>query len=121
MIDQAHNPPQGGNGDSLKPAADAQETKAPDLSQRKKGRGRIISVQGPIVDVYFDDIDDIPALYDQIEVYTYTKKRVVLQCAEHLSTHNVRTIALQDTLKSKWGKRCNLVTTFCKSRFIDPH
>jgi F-type H+/Na+-transporting ATPase subunit beta len=74
------------------------ESRNPNPKGGRLGLGRIISVQGPVVDVRFDNPDDIPALYDLVEAYTFDKKKVSLQTAEHLSSSVVRTVALQDTL-----------------------
>ena len=71
---------------------------APNPKGAKRGLGRIISVQGPVVDVRFDNPTDIPALYDLVEAYTFDKRKISLQTAEHLSGTVVRCVALQDTL-----------------------
>jgi len=71
-----------------------------------RGWGRIVSIQGPVVDVYFDDVNDIPALFDVIEAYNFNKRRVVLQTAEHLSRHLVRTISLMETLDMQLNAPC---------------
>lgn len=81
-------------------------TQAGSQATERKGRGRIISVQGPIVDIYFDNLEDIPALYHCIEADTVDGLRVILQTAEHLSGHVVRTIALMDTLNLQLNAAC---------------
>jgi len=60
--------------------------------------GKVIAVRGPVVDIQFTRIEDIPALYTVIEGVSFTRKRVVLQVAEHLGGNDVRCIALSDTL-----------------------
>ncbi|MCK5581143.1 MAG: F0F1 ATP synthase subunit beta [Candidatus Omnitrophica bacterium] len=72
----------------------------------RRGRGRIVSVQGPVVDVRFDSYDEIPALFDMIEVYNFNKRRVVLQTAEHLGGTLVRTVALMETLDLQLNAPC---------------
>ncbi|MCA9408322.1 MAG: F0F1 ATP synthase subunit beta [Candidatus Omnitrophica bacterium] len=72
----------------------------------KSKRGRIISVQGPVVDCYFEHSSDMPAVYDVIEVFTVDGQRVLLQTAEHLSGHVVRTVALMDTLNLQLNGVC---------------
>jgi F-type H+/Na+-transporting ATPase subunit beta len=72
----------------------------------RKGRGRIISVQGPVVDVHFPNLEDMPALYHCVEVYTVDGKMVLLQTAEHLSSTIVRTVALMDTLNLQLNSEC---------------
>ncbi len=90
------------------PAQDSHndEPKTESVKDRRRGVGRIISVQGPVVDVFFDNIDDIPALYDVVEAYTLENKKVVLQTAEHLTTEIVRTVALMDTLNLQLNAEC---------------
>lgn len=71
-----------------------------------KARGRIISVQGPVVDCWFDHEEDMPALFDVIKVHTVDGKEVVLQTAEHLSANIVRTVSLMDTLNIQLNSTC---------------
>jgi F-type H+/Na+-transporting ATPase subunit beta len=65
--------------------------------------GKIVSIQGPIVDVEFDSGTLIPILYDIIEAKTFDGERVVLEVAEHLSkaetdkTRTVRCISMTST------------------------
>ncbi|MBI3306481.1 MAG: F0F1 ATP synthase subunit beta [Candidatus Omnitrophica bacterium] len=60
--------------------------------------GRIIGVRGPVVDVRFERVSDIPALYVVLEATAIDKRRVILQVAEHLGKNDVRCISLSDTL-----------------------
>ncbi|MCK5215614.1 MAG: F0F1 ATP synthase subunit beta [Candidatus Omnitrophica bacterium] len=80
--------------------------KKPESQGHKKGLGRILSVQGPVVDVYFENPADIPALYDVIEAYNFDKRKIILQTAEHLNKHVVRTVALMDTLNLQLNQPC---------------
>ena len=73
---------------------------------RERGRGRIVSVQGPVVDCWFDHDEDVPALYDVVEVTTVDGKMVVLQTSEHLTGNLVRTVALMDTLNLQLNSTC---------------
>jgi len=63
--------------------------------------GRVMSVQGPVVDVRFDDGAKIPNLYDAVETKTHDGRRVILEVAEHLKGNVVRCIALASTLNLK--------------------
>jgi len=47
--------------------------------------GRIVSVQGPIVDVEFPPEASFPAVYDIIETETFDGQRIVLEVVEYLS------------------------------------
>ena len=60
--------------------------------------GKVISVRGPVVDVRFEHVSDIPALYDVLIGQSFEKKKVVLEVAEHLSKNDVRCISLSETL-----------------------
>ncbi|MBP9854355.1 MAG: F0F1 ATP synthase subunit beta [Candidatus Omnitrophica bacterium] len=73
---------------------------------KKMGLGKIISVQGPVVDVYFMKNEDMPSMYDVIEVRTINGELVMLQTKEHLSSNTVRTVALMDTLNIQLNSVC---------------
>jgi len=88
-------------------AAETQAQTETGPPQKRRGQGRIISVQGPVVDIRFESPDDIPSLYDVVEVYNFNKRRIVLQTAEHLSKQVVRTVALMDTLNLQLGAICH--------------
>ncbi len=81
-------------------------TSVASVKEERRGRGRVISVQGPVVDCYFEKIEDIPALYHVVEVYTIDGKMVLLQTAEHLSSNIIRTVALMDTLNMQMNSVC---------------
>ena len=73
----------------------------------RPGQGRIFSVQGPVVDVSFENLVDIPALYDVIEAFTFDHRRILLQCAEHLNSKVVRCVSLMDTLNLQLNAVCH--------------
>lgn len=60
--------------------------------------GRIVGVRGPVVDVRFEKVEDIPALYAVLLGQAIDKRKIVLQVAEHMSSFDVRCISLSDTL-----------------------
>ena len=60
--------------------------------------GKVISVRGPVVDVRFERVNDLPALYDVLIGQSLNKKKVVMEVSEHLSKNDVRCIALSETL-----------------------
>jgi len=47
-------------------------------------KGKIIAVQGPIVDVEFDAKDSVPAIHHVIETKSYDKNRIMLKVIEHM-------------------------------------
>jgi F-type H+-transporting ATPase subunit beta len=77
---------------------------------KKTANGRIISVQGPVVDCWFDNPEDMPALFDMVKATTVDGKEVVMQTAEHLTKNIVRTVSLMDTLNLQLNSTC--INTF---------
>ncbi|MFH1777429.1 MAG: F0F1 ATP synthase subunit beta [Candidatus Omnitrophota bacterium] len=65
--------------------------------------GKIIAVQGPVVDVRFVNSGCLPAIYEVLITYTYDKKEITLEVIEHLRSGVVRCIALDSTLGIKRG------------------
>ncbi|MFH1767798.1 MAG: F0F1 ATP synthase subunit beta [Candidatus Omnitrophota bacterium] len=60
--------------------------------------GKIIAVQGPVVDVQFSDTSLMPALYEILKAKAFDAREILLEVAEHVSSDLVRCIALSDTL-----------------------
>lgn len=94
------------NGAAQPPNNGGASTGEADKKKKRRGLGRVVSCQGPVVDIWFDDLADIPALYDVIEAYNFNKERVVLQTAEHLSKNMVRTVSLMETLNLQLNSPC---------------
>jgi F-type H+-transporting ATPase subunit beta len=69
-----------------------------DDKERQRNTGRVISAEGPVVDVYFDAECRIPDLYEAIETKNFDGERIVLEVVEHLENNVVRCIALGSTL-----------------------
>lgn len=63
-----------------------------------RGMGRVVSVQGPVVDVKFASATDVPNVFDVLETETAGRQSVVLEVAEHLPGNLARCIALTSTL-----------------------
>lgn len=59
-----------------------------------KEKGRIIRIQGPIVDVQFDG--EIPSLYEALEVL-FQEKKLILEVELQLGSSEARTLALGPT------------------------
>lgn len=60
--------------------------------------GKVTAVQGPVVDVQFEQLADMPDLYGIIKVTTFDKREIFLEVAEHLGGNLVRCISLADTV-----------------------
>ena len=65
--------------------------------------GRIISIQGPVIDVRFDREEDVPSLYEVISSETFDKKKIVMEVAEHLENNVARCISLSSTLNLQYN------------------
>jgi len=78
----------------------------PGTINQRRGPGRIISVQGQVVDCYFEEFNNMPSMYDVIEVELISGEKIVLQTMEHLSSHMVRTVALMDTINLQLNSVC---------------
>ena len=65
--------------------------------------GRVVSVQGPVVDVKFEQESDVPNLYEVIETKTFDGRRIVLEVAEHLENNMARCIALASSLNLQYN------------------
>ncbi|MFC1658526.1 F0F1 ATP synthase subunit beta [Candidatus Omnitrophota bacterium] len=66
---------------------------------KNKGQdvGHVVSVQGPVVDVRFSSVENIPNILDNINTQTVDGRRVVLEVAEHLPGNIARCIAVNST------------------------
>jgi F-type H+-transporting ATPase subunit beta len=61
-------------------------------------KGRIVAARGPVVDVRFGNISDLPMLYEIIRTRAFDGREILLETAEHLGGTLVRCIALASTL-----------------------
>lgn len=65
---------------------------------RGERQGRVSSVQGPVVDVRFAQIEDMPDLHETIMTKTFDGRPVALLVAEHLEGNIARCVSLASTL-----------------------
>lgn len=64
----------------------------------KKITGRILAVQGPVVDVKFSKAEDVPNVFGVIKTKTVDNDDVILEVAEHLQNNVARCIAINSTI-----------------------
>jgi len=69
--------------------------------------GKIISVEGPVVDVVFKSEKDIPNLYEAIETECFGGEKLILEVVEHLENKVVRCVALGSTLNLQYNAVAN--------------
>jgi F-type H+-transporting ATPase subunit beta len=76
-----------------------------------KKPGRVVSVQGPVVDVKFDTEQAVPNLYEVIEVKSFDGRKISLEVAEHLQGNIARCIALGSTLNLQYNAQAKALGT----------
>jgi F-type H+/Na+-transporting ATPase subunit beta len=59
--------------------------------------GRVVAVQGPVVDVQFDVQADVPNVFDVIHTFTIDGLRITLEVAEHSPGNIARCISINST------------------------
>ncbi|GGE25361.1 F0F1 ATP synthase subunit beta [Psychroflexus planctonicus] len=57
-------------------------------------KGKIAQIIGPVIDVEFDNVKDLPKIYDSLEVVRPDGVKVVLEVQSHVGENIVKTIAM---------------------------
>jgi F-type H+-transporting ATPase subunit beta len=68
------------------------------MENNKANIGRVVSVQGPVVDVKFDRLEEVPNIYNLIITQTINDEKVTLEVAEHLPGNIARCISINSTI-----------------------
>ncbi|MBN3039090.1 MAG: F0F1 ATP synthase subunit beta [Candidatus Omnitrophica bacterium] len=68
------------------------------MENKNPAIGKVISVQGPVVDVQFAQAADVPNISDVIHTYTVGKEKIILEVAEHLTGNIARCISIDSTI-----------------------
>lgn len=71
---------------------------AEEVANAKSVKGKVIGVEGPVVDVRFDRVEDMPDMHETVMVMTFDKREVALLVAEHLEGNIARCVAMASTL-----------------------
>ncbi len=66
--------------------------------QKELIKGKVVAVQGPVVDVKFNSIGEMPDMHETINTVTFDKRDVMLLVAEHLEGNIARCVSLASTL-----------------------
>jgi F-type H+/Na+-transporting ATPase subunit beta len=64
---------------------------------RKNIVGSVVAVQGPVVDVQFENQADVPNVFDVIHTFTIEGLRITLEVAEHSPGNIARCISINST------------------------
>ena len=70
----------------------------PAANNEKHPSGRVVAVQGPVVDVKFQRPEDVPNIFSVINTETVDKESIVLEVAEHLPGNLARCISINSTI-----------------------
>ena len=62
-----------------------------------KNTGSISQIIGAVIDVSFEDENDLPNIYDALEVSKEDGSKLVLECQQDIGENTVRTIAMDST------------------------
>jgi len=76
--------------------------------------GRVITAQGPVVDVKFDVAENLPALYEILKVKTFDGKVIFLEVVEHLEAAVTRCVAMGATLNLQRDSETESVSPLLK-------
>lgn len=60
-------------------------------------RGKISQIIGAVIDVYFEDNQRIPNIYEALEIRRENHSSIVLECQQDIGERTVRTIAMDST------------------------
>ncbi|MGE5197217.1 MAG: F0F1 ATP synthase subunit beta [Deltaproteobacteria bacterium] len=77
----------------------------------KKNTGKIVSVQGPVVDVKFLNASDVPNIFSVLTTKTVDGAEVILEVAEHLPGALARCIAINSTINLQRNQEAQVTGT----------
>ena len=64
---------------------------------KHKNIGRIAQIIGPVVDVVFENEEDLPNLYDALEITRDNGEKLILEAQQAIGENTIRTIAMDST------------------------
>lgn len=62
-----------------------------------KVTGKVSQIIGPVVDVEFESVSDLPEIYDSLEITNADGSKLVLEVQSHTGENTVRTISMDST------------------------
>ena len=63
----------------------------------KKILGQISQIIGPVIDVTFENDEDLPNIYDALEVTNDNGHKIVLECQQDIGENTIRAVAMDST------------------------
>jgi F-type H+-transporting ATPase subunit beta len=67
------------------------------MNEIAKQIGHITQVIGPVVDVIFDGVSELPRIHEAMKIVRENASPLILECQQHIGENTVRTIALDAT------------------------
>jgi len=67
------------------------------LAMANQIKGKISQIIGPVLDVIFKEVDQLPAIYDALEIIKADGNKVILEVEQHIGEDTVRCIAMDAT------------------------
>ena len=67
------------------------------MTDMETSTGKISQIVGAVVDVYFEEGQRIPSIYEALEIRCPGGRKVVLECQQDMGERTVRTIAMDST------------------------
>ncbi|MCX6712654.1 MAG: F0F1 ATP synthase subunit beta, partial [Candidatus Vogelbacteria bacterium] len=59
--------------------------------------GKISQIIGPVIDVTFEDVKNLPNIYDAMEIKRNDGTTLVIECQQHIGEDTVRAVAMDST------------------------
>lgn len=63
----------------------------------EKSSGKIVQILGPVVDVIFENEQDLPNIYDSLEITRENGETIILECQQDIGENTIRAIAMDST------------------------
>jgi F-type H+-transporting ATPase subunit beta len=63
----------------------------------KRNIGHIAQIIGPVIDVVFENEEDLPKIYDALEITRNTGEKLILEAQQAIGENTIRTIAMDST------------------------
>ncbi|AWU45733.1 F0F1 ATP synthase subunit beta [Blattabacterium punctulatus] len=76
---------------------------------KKKLKGKIIKIIGPVIDVSFKDRASLPKIYDALEVKLSKRNKIILEVQQHIGEYSVRCISMEVTDGLKRGQEVEII------------
>ena len=74
-------------------------------------KGKIAQIIGPVIDVKFENTDQLPNIYDALEVFRGDGTTLIAECQQHIGEDTIRAVAMDSTDGLRRGME--VISTLC--------